>query len=151
VAQKNLSKMIAVTTSGAYAAGDVIGGIVAIPFTPRSGRRVTLRSVQINDKNGNSSPLNLYFFKDTPAAGTYTDNSALAWGAGDSANKVGQVKVAAGDYLVDASQSSVNLSSLNVKMPVLASTLYLLIVAPTGSTPTYTNGNLVLDLEFDPE
>lgn len=145
------SKAVAVTTSGAYAEGDGVGGIISVTTVNyATGRRVTLRSIQINDKDGNSLPLDLYFFKATPAAGTYTDNAALAWGTGDSANKVGQLKVAAGDWVKDGGQSAVNFG-LTLKMPVAATTLFLLIVCPTGSAPTFTNGGLTINMEFDQE
>lgn len=142
----------AVTTSGAYSAGNVVGGIISlVDVNLTSGGRVVLRTIQVNDKNGNADALDIYFFKATPSGGTYTDKSALAWGTGDSANKIGQLAVKSGDWLTDNSQSSVNYSGLTMKMTPSAATLFMLIVCPTGSTPTFTNGNLTIQLEFDQE
>lgn len=144
------TQAVAVTTSGAYADGDVVGGILSLTTVNyASGRRVALRSVQINNKDGNAPELRVYFFKATPSGGTYTDNSALAWGSGDSANKVGQFKIATTDWLTDGSQSSVNVSNLGMKMTVSATTLFALIVIRTAVT--LTNGQFTLQLDFDQE
>lgn len=145
------SQAVAVTTSGAsYVAGDVVGGIISLTTVNlASGRRVSLKSLQVNDKGGVAPALHLYFFKATPSGGTYTDNAQLVWGSGDSANKVGQFNVATADYLTDISQSSANYSGLTMDLPVSATTLFVLIVSQ-GSY-TITNGNLTLDLEFNQE
>lgn len=150
-AAKVNSQPVAVTTSGAgYVSGDVVGGIISLTTVNYStGRRVVLRSFQLNDKGGSAIGYNIYFFKATPAAGTYTDNGAISWGAGDSANKVGQLKVSASDYMTDNSQSSANYSNMNMKMQVSATTLFMLIVAQAGAT--LTNGNITFDAEFDQE
>lgn len=145
------TQVLAITTGGAgYVAGNVVSGILSLTnVNLASGRRVVLRSVQINDKNGNAVALNIYFFKSTPAAGTYTDQVGIAWGAGDSAKKVGQLKIAASDWLTDNSQSSVNVGNLGEKMSVAATTLFMLIIAEGGAT--LTNGNLTAELNFDCE
>lgn len=145
------SQAVAVTTSGAnYASGDCVGGIISLTtVNSATGRRVVLKSVQVNDKDGNAIAIEIYFFKATPAAGTYTDNAALAWGTGDSANKVGQLSILAADWLTTNSQSSVNIGDLSMKMAVAATTLFMLIVAKGAAT--FTNGNLKLQLELDQE
>ncbi len=144
-----ISKSVAVTTSGAgYVTGRGVGGIISLASVNNvAGRRVTLNSVQINDKDNNSAILDVYFFKATPAAGTYTDNVALVWGTGDSANKVGQLSTVAADWLSDGSQCSANYSAIGQCLPVNATTLFVLIVAK-GSY-TFTNGNFIMDFEFD--
>lgn len=145
-----VSKVVAPTTNGAYAAGDVVGGIISIPaVNSLTGRRVTLKSLQINDKGNNSALLNIYFFKATPAAGTYTNNAALVWGGGDSANKVGQVSVLAADWLSDGSQCSVNFSAMGMDMQVAATTLFMIIVAV--GAPTFAAGDLTMNMEFSQE
>ncbi len=147
-----VSKSVAVTTTGAYAAGDVVGGIISLATVNyATGRRVSLRSIQVSDKGNNSLALDIYFFKATPAAGTYTDNAALVWGTGDSANKVGQIRIAAGDWIADGSQASVNLSGMDMCMSVAATTLFALIVCPSGSAPTFANGDLSINAEFNQE
>jgi hypothetical protein len=140
---------VAVTTSGAYAAGDVVGGIIEITtVNAASGRPVDLASIVVSDKNGNAVDLFLFFFRATPSGGTYTDNSALVWGSGDVANVVASVKILSTDWMVAASQSVVGVE-LGWLSDVDGTSVFLLIVCPTGSTPTYTNGNLALNLAFD--
>lgn len=145
------TQAIAVTTTGAgYVASDVVGGIISLTTVNYStGRRVTLKSVTIKEKGGVTPALHLYFFKATPNGGTYTDNANLVWGSGDAANQVGLLNVLAADYVTDVSQSSVNYSGLTMKMPVSATTLFLLIVSQGAYT--ITNGDLTIDLEFDQE
>jgi hypothetical protein len=144
------SQSIAITTSGAnYAAGDCVGGLISLVNVNESfGRRVSLRSIQINDKGGIAPSLNIYFFKSQPA-GTFTDNSAVVWAAGDSALKVGQVSVLNANYLTDISQSAINLSGLTEKMPVADRTLYMVIVSQ--STYTLAASTLTAQIELDQE
>jgi hypothetical protein len=152
------SVSIAVTTSGAnYVANDCVGGIVSVLASNyATGRRLTLRSVQINTKLTGANVttavgFNLYFFKATPSGGTYTDNAGLAWGTGDAANKVGQLKSVAADYIADGTtqEASACYQNLNMKMPVSATTLFMLIVVQGAAT--ITNGTLTINLEFDQE
>lgn len=145
------SQAIAVTTSGAgYVATDCVGGIISLTTVNyASGRRVNLRSVCIKEKGGAAPSLHIEFYKATPSAGTYTDNSALVRGSGDSANRVGTLNVQSSDYLTDITETTVTYNDINMKMPVAATTLFMLIISQ-GSY-TLTNGNLTINLEFDAE
>ena len=145
------SQAVAVTTSGAaYIAADVVGGIISLlTVNSSTGRRVSLRSATIEEKGGAAPALKIYFFKATPAAGTYTDNAALVWGTGDAANQVGVLNVLAADYVTDVVQTSVTYSGLDMKITPAATTLFMLIVSQGAYT--LTNGNLTIQLEFDQE
>lgn len=136
-------KELAITTSGSYAANDIVGGIVEITSANfASGRPVMLESLQINDADNQSAALQIYFFKETPAGGTYADSGAVTWHSSDSARKVGQISVATGDYLSIGNDCSANLSGLNQMLPVTATSLFMLMIA-TG-TPNIANGALTL-------
>ncbi len=139
---------VAVTTSGAgYIAGDCIGGIIPLTLVNYgAGRQVSLKSFTVSDKGGVAPALRMYFFKVTPVGGTYTDNAPVVWGATDAANKIGVVDILTTNYVTDASQSAVNFSSLDMNLPVTATTLFLLLVAE-GSY-TLAASTLFLDLEF---
>ena len=140
------------TNASAYASGNVVQGIISIPTVNfASGRRVTLRSVQLNTQLATSVAFNLYFFKATPSGGTYTDKTALTWGSGDSLNKVGQVNIPTTAFLGDGStvQQSANIQNLNMKMPVVATTLFALLIIEGAAT--FATGSLNIDLEFDQE
>ncbi len=144
-----ISKSIAVTTATDYEANDCIGGIITIPTVNGiSGQGVELKSCQINDKSNNKALLDIYFFKSTPTGGTYTDSVTLVWGSGDSALKVGQIGTLAADWLSDISQCSANYSAIGQCMPVTGTSLFAIIVLNSG-TPTFNNGDLTIDLEFD--
>lgn len=139
---------VAVTTDGAYAANDIVGGILTMTTVNfASTRPVLLRSLQINDKGNNSAALHIYFFKATPAGGTYTNNGAVTWDAADSARKVGQISVAAGDWISDGSQCSVNISGIDQLLALSGTSLFALIIA-TG-TPTFANGDLTLKVGLE--
>ena len=133
------TQSIAVTTSGSgYLSGYVVGTIIPLStVNAASGRRVRLQSVQINDAGGQACPFHIYFFKATPSGGTYTDKTALVWGSGDNANKVGSLNILSSFYLTDASQSTLSYGGLAMDMGVGATTLYALIIAE-GSTPSPT-------------
>lgn len=142
---------VAITTSGAgYVTGNVVGGIISIPTVNfLTGRRVSLTGLTINDKGGVAPALNIYFFPTTPTGGTYTDKSALIWGAADRALCCGQIQVQSGNYLTDISQSGVTFGGLNTKLNVGATTLFALIIAE--SSYTLTNGNLSIVPQFNQE
>ncbi len=145
------SQTVALATTGAsYIAGDVVQGIISLSnINFASGRRVTLKSIQVNDKTNVAPSLNIYFFKSTPTGGTYTDNAPLVWGTGDYALKVGQVSILNANYLTDISQSSVNISGLTEKMAVAGTTLFMLVVSE-GSY-TLAASSYTMQLEFDQE
>lgn len=144
-----VTKTVAVTTSGAgYVAGDVVGGIISLTTANyATTRNVILHALQVSFAANIAPALQIYFFNATPSGGTYTDNSALVWGAGDSAKKVGQISVLAADYLSANNQQSVNYSGLDMMMDIAATTLFVLVVAQ-GS---YTIANGEMGLKFNLE
>lgn len=143
------SQPITLTTTGAgYISGDVVQGIIALPnvnFQP--GRRVVLKSIQVNDKSGVAPSLNIYFFSASPSGGTYTDNAPLVWGTGDSALKVGQVSILQANYLTDISQSAVNISGLTMKLAVAATSLFVLVVSEGSYTLAASSYTIQLELD----
>ena len=145
------SQPVAVTTSGAaYIAADVVGGIISLlTVNSATGRRVTLRTVCVKEKAGAAPALHIEFYKATPTGGPYTDNAPLVRGTTDAANRVGTLNVAAADYLTDVTETTATYSGLGMKLPVAATTLFMLIISQ-GSY-TLTNGNLTINLEFDQE
>lgn len=138
-------KEVAVTTDGAYAANDIVGGILTIATANfATTRPVLLKSLQVNDKGNNSAALHIYFFKETPSGGTYTNNGPVTWDAADSARIVGQVSIATGDWLSDGADCMVNIGGIDNLMPLTATSLFALIIAP--GTPTFANGDLTLKI-----
>lgn len=145
-AGRSVVKEVTVTTSGAnYADGDCVGGIIEVTSVNyATGRPIRLRSIQVNDADGGGISMTVYFFKSTPSGGTYTDNSALAWAAGDSAKKVGQVSLPQASWVTDDQESSIGLGGLDQIMTISATSLFMIIVA--NAAATLTNGNLTVKL-----
>lgn len=142
---------VTVDNGNAYAANDIVGGIIEITTVNLStGRRVKLKSIQVNDRSNEAADLHLLFFKSTPSGGTYADNGAPTWHADDSAKKVGQVQVLTADYLVDGGVASANIGCGDgIRMKPAATSLFLVIT--TQDAPTWATGDLSLVLEFEQE
>lgn len=140
-----------ITTSASpdYSANDVVGGIITLSSVmAAAGRSAILKSVTLKDASGQAPALTLLFFRATPAAGTYTDNGALAWGAGDLANLVGVVKVLAADWYTQASKSLLAIGGIDLLMGAAASDLFLLIVADATWNAASTS-DLTAEFGFD--
>lgn len=119
---------ITISASPNYDAADIAGGIISLTTVNNStGRPVKLTSMTLTDDGNQGPALTFMFFKATPAAGTYTDNEALVWGAGDLANLVGVVRVLAADWITVVSEKILNLGDIGQIMPVAATTLFMLI------------------------
>lgn len=132
-----------------YAAGDVIGGIQTIADAVLvAGGKLKLESVHVRDKAGQAPALRLYFFSATPAAGTYTDNAPLVWGAGDAANQVGVVDIAAANYITLAGVSAQTLSGIG-QVHFAAATSLFVLVAANGAYNAAALGDLIITLSWE--
>lgn len=128
--QNSVTPTLTISASPDYAADDVISGIVTFPTVNyASGKGVKLDKLVLCEDSGQAPALRIIFFKATPSGGTYTDNSALAWGAGDLANIVGAVSIATGDWVVTSSKSEVTARDLNIPVAVSATSLFALVIA----------------------
>ena len=132
-----------------YAAGDGVGGIQTIAGAVEvAGGQLELKSVHVRDKAGQAPALRLYFFAATPAAGTYTDNAPLVWGANDAANQVGLVDIAAANYITVAGVSAQTLSAIGQVHTVTATSLFVLIVA-NGAYNAASTSDLIITLSWE--
>lgn len=136
-----------ISASPDYSAGDCVGGILSFTVLNAGlGRPVKVKSLVVKDKNGQSPALSFLFFKSTPTGGTYTDNSALAFGSGDVANLTGVVRIVAGDYYVPVTGTSVAaLGGIDQIMAVGAQTLFCLMVADSSLNAASTS-DITLEL-----
>ena len=143
---------ITVGASPNYAADDVVGGIITLSNVMAvSGRPALLKSVILKDAAGQGPALSLFFLRDTPAGGTYTDNAAIVWGStgeGDSARRVGLVRVTAGDWYTVAGQSTVVLGGIEQLMGAAALDLFLLIIAD-GAYNAAASTDLTAEIAFE--
>lgn len=132
----------------AYAIGDVVGGIITLPAANyASDKGVTLKSLVLKEGGGQAPALYLMFFKATPAGGTYTDNLALAYGAGDEANFVGGVSILAADWVVTSTRAQVTKAGDLLPAAVTATSMFMLIIAKSAYDAVAA-GDLKADFTF---
>lgn len=142
------------TTAPAYSANDVVGGVLAIPVGQGSPGIGEIRSLSLSDNLNQSAAFSLLFFKSLPA-GTYADNGAFAWGAGDINLYMGAIGILATDYTVFNSKGVVCVPTqvgVSWQVPPNGDKAVLYAVLVTTGTPTYaanaTTLTLTLELGF---
>ncbi len=126
-------------TAGAYSAGNVVGGMIAVPGAVRPGvLSGILYGLCILAKSNTAPPLTLYFLRNAQQGGLYTDNAALTWNVNDFADVIATHTIAAADWISAGSKQAVSYGGIG-KPIVLASTLLYVLPIATGSfTPTGT-------------
>lgn len=120
-----------------YGAGDLIGTINTLSSVMEPdpdggasvGRAAKLISIHAVDRAGQAPTISLYFFKTTPSGGTYTDNVALAWGAGDHNNKVGVVTIGTANWKTLAGVSDVTMGAIDQIHLSDTDSIFVLVVA----------------------
>lgn len=127
-----------VVSTTAYAANDVVGGVVALgPVTIPT----KLQSVTVIDRSAQAAALEIVLFEKMPTASTLTDNAAPVLAAAEVGNIVARVPVAAADYA--AAIGGVRVATLaNLQRFVKGTSLSAVLV--TSGTPTYALGALTL-------
>ena len=131
----------------------VTSGIITLTgVMSSSGRQAMLRSATLKDAGGQSPALSLLFFRATPASGTYTDNTGVAFGASDDDNLVGVVRVAAADWYVPSGSGKAFVAKADLLVCCEGSTtsndLYMLIVADGAYDAVATN-DLTVAIGFE--
>lgn len=116
-------------TAGAYAAGDVVGGLLTFDAGIDRG---TIQSVVIVDNSGQAPAMNLYFFNDTPT--TIADNAAIS-GLTDADNLLFIGKVATGTF--DTNVNASYTGGVNLAYSLDGNLLSAYLVT-NASTPTLT-------------
>lgn len=94
-------------STGAYADGDVIGGELSIAVD--IGIAGFLNYITILDKDGESAPIDFFFFA-TNLDGTYTDNAAFALDSADEDKLLFVLTVVAADYVAVGADSLATVS-----------------------------------------
>lgn len=128
VSGKTITITPTMSASPDYSAGDGLGGIQTLATVVASNSlSALLKSICVSDKAGQAPQITIYFFKATPAAGTYTDNDALAWGAGDAANMIGIVKFVSADYKTVGGISTACLGAVDQLHTPAATSVFVII------------------------
>ncbi len=117
-------------TAGAYAAGQVVGGVQTLTNAVRSGiLSGILHGIFVKSKGTSTPALTLYFFDTNPSNGTYTDN------------------VAAADFIAAGSKGTAHYAGLGIPLVLTGTSLYVLAVATGAFTPASTS-DYTIDLNI---
>lgn len=125
-----------VTTSGAYSANDIVGGLLTFPVGVGNPCVAMVTGVNVGVKAAVTSTLTLLIFDSVPTnGGSVADNAALALAAGDVAKLVKAIPVST---LFDCgTPNAYSADALNVPArPADGVNLYGLLIDGTGWTLT---------------
>lgn len=138
-------------STGAYTAGDNVGGkmsLTPVAMEPRTG---TIMSVTVADLAKQSAAIDILLFDSDPSATTFTDNAALDVADADLLKAIGVIRVAANDYVGLADNSVACVKDINLPFKLSGTdTLYATMV--TSGTPTYaaaTDLTLTFGIQMD--
>ncbi len=150
VGHGTLFKVNPTVDTSAYGANDIVGGVQTIAsFAQVTGGSAVLNSLAIFDAGNQKAAMQILFFDATPSGGTYADQGAVTWAAGDAAKFIGKVEVLTADFTSFGTQGVAVYRNLNMPLSVAATSLFALII--TTGTPTYTaatNLHLVLGVRY---
>lgn len=157
-AQKRCDFLISVpTTAGAYAAGNVVGGLLTIDSSngvvgPSEEPQLAAKlcDLVVIDNANQGLQLDIFLFNQAPAT-AMNDKAAFGPSAADMKSCVGVVSVAAADYLsAGASVKLAHEKNLGVVMkPGVAKATATYAVVVTRAAPTYGANALFLRMKFD--
>jgi hypothetical protein len=116
----------------AYTAGDVVGGLLAIPFT-RVGGGGLLRRLMVIDDDNEKTELTVYVFDQQPS--TIADDAAFAPTVADLKKLIGSVVAAAADYVTLGANAIAVKANIDMDISAPVGSIWAYVVC-TG-TPTY--------------
>lgn len=148
VVKNKLFSVVPTITTTPYTAGDSIGGLQsfsnAIPI--KDDGRGYIKNVQISDLQSADTEIDVIFFKDNPSNSTFAENTAVDVDDADLEKIIGQVTVAAADY-IDFADNSNAFKDCDIPIPDDSNpgesrTLYVLLIE--RGTPTRAVGDITL-------
>lgn len=125
----------AITSGSAYAAGNVVGGLLTFAGMARAaGQGGVLQSALLRDKSGQNASYDLFLFDSAPT--TPSDKTAVALSAADLAKCVGVVPLSGAALGAASTMGVITAAGLGLAYKLGAGTsLYGILV--TRGTPTY--------------
>jgi hypothetical protein len=138
-----------VLDTSAYASGDRLGAVFAIPGAcRRENLDVMLVDVQVLDKAKQSTAIDIMFFKGSPTIAS-ADNAAIDITDTEMEKCIGGVSILAADFKAMANSSYANPDPFNKMLSPgeNVTTLYGQLVCRSG-TPTYAASSLVIKFKF---
>jgi hypothetical protein len=141
-----VSPTITISATPDYSVADCIGGIITLSNVISVANGVSkFDSLSISDKSGTAPQFSMYFFKDTPTGGTYTDNLPIVWGANDASNFLGRINVGALDYKTISGVSFATLLVIGQLQTSVNTNVYVIISA---DSPYNANSTSDLTIRF---
>jgi hypothetical protein len=140
----------AITSGAAYAAGNVVGGLLTFAGMARAaGQGGVLQSALLRDKSGQNASYDLFLFDAAPA--TPADKTAIALSAADLAKCVGVVPFSGPALGAASTMGVISSAGLGLAFRLGAGTsLYGILV--TRGTPTYAGtADVSVDLVVLPD
>lgn len=134
--------VVPVVDTAIYASGDRLGSLMTITgATDATGDTVVLKSLIIIDGASQSSAVDVLFFSDAPTIAS-ADNAALnITDAQMSANFLGRIVVASGDYTALSANSVAAKNSVDMMLKSIAGSRDLYCLLQARGTPTYTSAS----------
>jgi len=127
-------------TLTAYAAGQVIGGVMTLTGALRAAiLSGSWMGVQVVEKSTQKAPMDIVLFTQNPTAANFTDHVAPTW-TNDYGNIIGITNIVAANYSTLSTSSGVCLGNLN-KRVLSTSGGNLYAVAICNGTPTYASAS----------
>lgn len=132
-----ISQVQAITASSAYAAGNVVGGLLTFANAVRVGKTGgTINSVIITDKSGSQVQFDLWLFDSNPTATTVTDKTLLTVNAVDLVRSIGFVSINA--WCPANAGGAIGQGLLDLRFALATgTTLYGILM--TRGTPTFAS------------
>lgn len=129
-----------------YSAGDCVGGVLTFGSVFGAEQTAVLIGVTVKENGSQKPGLRIYLFDRLPL-GTYTDNAAVSWTAGDMAGLIDIINITEDtDYTLVASRAICTKEVTRVVSALAGSSLYAIVVA-TG-TPTLAANALEIALQL---
>lgn len=135
---KTITVQPAISTT-AYAAGQVIGGIMTLTGALRTAvLSGTWMGVQVVEKSTQKAPMDIVLFTQNPTPANFTDHATAVW-TNDYANIIAINNIVAANYSTLATSCGVCMGNLNKR--VISATGNLYAVAICNGTPTYASAS----------
>lgn len=130
-------------TSGAYSAGDIMGGLLQFDVARSADEAFLLNELQFSFKSAVTPSLLAVLFSADPTSTTKTDNAAYSLNAADTFKVRRSLPVnALGGYLTDhGTPNTIALPNINLIMAPVSGQIYfhMLLIDLTGVTLTSTS------------
>lgn len=131
----------------AYAANDQVGAVNTITnAAPSTGGTVEIESLILIDKAKQALALDVFFFDVSPTLVSADNAEFEMTDANLAAAYKGHIKIVAGDYATTKNASVANPKIQGLFLKSLPATKNLYCVVITRGAPTYSNGDLVLQI-----